>query len=176
MPKVEKNKARNPVRIFCPNEKSSSIAQTTLGTFLKNAAMIRTIPAIQGFTFVVFVPSRLRKKAQTEAQTVTATDRSAVSIILSRILGSFSHELAFGIKFFAIQPTAWGIDSKPLIASNFVAKDETAYKAIMHKINNKNVRFLLIKTEVWFCGLFAVFRREFVSGYLPGIGDQLAFV
>jgi hypothetical protein len=61
------------------------MAQTISGTFLKKAAIILTILAIQGAVLVVFVPGKLKKNAHIAAHTVTATDTSAVSLSLESI-------------------------------------------------------------------------------------------
>ena len=113
IPKVAKNKAKNPVRIFCPKEKSRSIAQTTSGTLLKNDAKTLADLPIIGWSFVVFVPSRLKKNAHNAAHTVTATDRSAVSVSFVIIFGKRDKAFSSGSRFFAIQTTALGIDSNP---------------------------------------------------------------
>ncbi|MDR1539104.1 MAG: hypothetical protein LBU32_14135 [Clostridiales bacterium] len=62
IPNVAKNRTKKPMRIFCPKENSRSIAQTTSGTFLKDAAIILTARASHGLTLVVFVPSKLKKE------------------------------------------------------------------------------------------------------------------
>jgi hypothetical protein len=101
-PNVAKNKAKKPVRTFCPKEKRSSIAQTTSGTFLKNAATTLTARAIQGFALVVLVPMRLKKNEHSAAHTVTATDTRAVSVSFDSILGKRDHAFSSGTRFWAI--------------------------------------------------------------------------
>ena len=113
IPKVAKNKAKKPVRIFCPKEKRRRIAHTTSGTFLKNAANTLTAFPIHGLALVVLVPSRLRKKAHTAEQTVTATDKSVISTNFVSTFGSLVNDFSSGTKFFAIQAIAFGIDPNP---------------------------------------------------------------
>jgi hypothetical protein len=134
--------------MFCPNENSNKIAQTTFGTFLKNAAIIRTPLLITGFIFVVFIPNRLRKNAQIAAQTVTATDTSAVSVSFFIMSGSLDHAFSVGMKFFAIQITAFGMDTTPSITSHSAMAAEIRKKTSAPRNVNKNVRFLLANTDV----------------------------
>ena len=79
IPNVVKNRAKNPVRMFCPKENIRSIAQTTSGTFRKKAAMIRTMRFMMQLRPVDSEPNRLSANANTAAITVTATESSAVS-------------------------------------------------------------------------------------------------
>ena len=112
-PKVVKNRAKKPVRIFCPKENISSIAHTTSGTFLKNAATILTIRFTIPLKPVAFEPNKLKQKANIAAITVTATDSRAVSISLSSIFGKRSIAFSSGMRLCPIHAIAFGNEASP---------------------------------------------------------------
>ncbi len=95
-PKVEKNKARKPVKELWPKVKRRIIAQATAGILRKNAAVLRLMRRKASFTLVVCAPNKAKKVAEKAATVVAAIDMSTVSRSLFMMDGRRVRDCSFG--------------------------------------------------------------------------------